>query len=87
MKTITPESLADVEFQLNWNSKDARHEERLFTTINLWRDIFPPGFYAALLGKIPGDKIGPFMYDREKSAFTNRSGRPHHLEPPSVPVR
>ena len=67
MKTITPESLADVEFQLNWNSKDARHEERLFTTINLWRDIFPPGFYAALLGKIPGDKIGPFTYDREKA--------------------
>ncbi len=64
MKTITKESLAEVEFQLNWKSSYGTHEERLFTTTNLWRDIFPPGFYDQLLGKMPGDRIGPVACGR-----------------------
>jgi len=67
MKKITNESLAEIEFQLNWNSSETSHEERLFTTINLWRDIFPPGLYDQLLGKMPGDTIGPFTYGKDKA--------------------
>lgn len=58
MNIITPDSLAEIEFQLRWKSNEADHEERLLTKVNFWRDILPPGFSDQLVGKLPGDRVG-----------------------------
>ncbi len=66
MNIINDESLADIEFQLKWKSNEAGHEERLFTTVNVWRDILPPGFYDQLVGKKSGDHIKPVTYGKDE---------------------
>lgn len=57
METITQNSLADVEFQMDWKSREASHREILFTKVNVWRDLLPPGMGEELMGKGPGDRI------------------------------
>ncbi|RJP85609.1 MAG: SAM-dependent methyltransferase [Desulfobacteraceae bacterium] len=58
MNVITEDSLADIELQLNWKSNEAEHSEVLFTKMNVWRDILPPGMTGELMGKGPGDRVG-----------------------------
>ena len=57
MDTIIKDSLADIEFRLNWKSSEAEHEEVLFSKVNVWRDILPPDMGDALMGKAPGDRV------------------------------
>jgi SAM-dependent methyltransferase len=57
MNVIKNESLTDIEFRLRWKSEAAEHEERLYTKVNLWRDILPPGLSEKLMGKTPGDQV------------------------------
>ncbi len=57
MNIITNDSLAEIEFQLRWKSNEADHEERLYTTVNVWRDILPPGLSEKLRGRVPGNRI------------------------------
>ena len=49
MSVITEESLANIEFRLYWNSKGADHEERFYKTVNISRDILPPGVTDRLI--------------------------------------
>jgi len=70
MDTITKDSLADIEFQLNWKSSDAEHKEVLFTKVNAWRDILPPGMGDELLGKAPGDRVSA-LYSKDQKLLTS----------------
>jgi SAM-dependent methyltransferase len=66
MNIITDDSLANIEFQLRWKSKDAEHNEKFYTTVNVWRDILPPGLYEQLLGKASGDRVQATYTKEEK---------------------
>lgn len=59
MKSLETNSLAAVQFELNWQSAEASHTELYYAAnVNMWRDIFPPEVEQALLGC------------REKESFT-----------------
>lgn len=55
--TINRDSLADIEFQLRWQSTAARHKEVWFTKWNFWRGMLPPGMEAALMGRGKGERV------------------------------
>lgn len=55
MNLIHPDSIADIEFELKWESRYARHIEKYFSQINFWRDILPEKLKDALVGRCPGD--------------------------------
>ncbi len=57
MDFITKDSLADVEFKLEWQSPEARHMDIFYTKVNFWRDIFPADMAKQLVGGKPGDPI------------------------------
>jgi FKBP-type peptidyl-prolyl cis-trans isomerase 2 len=51
MQKLTRNSLASMEFELNWQSREAEHTEHFFAPkVNLWRDIFPAEVEKALIG-------------------------------------
>lgn len=54
---IGSESIADVEFSLNWKSGDASHREVCFRRINFWRDIMPEDLYSMFMGSFEGDRF------------------------------
>ncbi|WP_031387115.1 methyltransferase domain-containing protein [Desulfonatronum thiodismutans] len=58
MSGLGEHSLTTLELALEWQSPESRHLERyLARRVNLWRDVFPPGFKEALLGKSAGDTV------------------------------
>jgi len=51
MKTLESNSLAAMEFELSWQSKEARHSELYYApNVNMWRDIFPAEVEKEILG-------------------------------------
>jgi SAM-dependent methyltransferase len=66
MNVIKNESLADIEFRLRWKNDTAGHEERLYTKVNLWRDILPPGLSEQLIGKFTGDQVEASYSKKDK---------------------
>jgi methyltransferase family protein len=70
MNIITDESLADIEFRLKWKSDEADHEERLYSTVNIYRDILPPGFADRLTGKGKADRIET-RYDKTENLLAS----------------
>ncbi len=75
MNIITDDCLANIEFQLRWKSKDAEHNENFYTTVNLWRDILPPGLHDQLLGKASGDVVQASYSKEEKLLESNPSNK------------
>ncbi|MFW6315462.1 MAG: methyltransferase domain-containing protein [Desulfohalobiaceae bacterium] len=58
MRALDRDSFATLEFNLQWQSRYAEHQERfLARKVNIWRDMFPPGLEEALMGKKPGDRL------------------------------
>ncbi len=57
MKTITPDSLVPMTFDLRWKSDDAAHTERFFSQVNLWRDLLPGDLKTELMASAPGDRF------------------------------
>lgn len=58
MAYITQENLADVTFQLDWQSKEACHTEVYAAQgVSLWRDWLPERLRAALMGKHMGETV------------------------------
>ncbi|MFW6005490.1 MAG: hypothetical protein ACOCPN_03330, partial [Desulfonatronovibrionaceae bacterium] len=50
MNRISINSLATIEFEVSWQSRQARHREKyLARKVNMWRDIFFPGMKETLL--------------------------------------
>lgn len=66
MSKIKMESLADLFFNLHWQSDEAQHTECYqANNVNFWRDDLPRELVAALQGKEPGERV----------AFQNDVGR------------
>ncbi|KPK28708.1 MAG: hypothetical protein AMJ61_01350 [Desulfobacterales bacterium SG8_35_2] len=51
MKILENKSLASIEFELNWQSPEAKHSELYYApNVNMWRDIFPAKVEKEILG-------------------------------------
>ncbi|ABW67344.1 methyltransferase domain-containing protein [Desulfosudis oleivorans] len=58
MKSITPDALASIEFEMAWNHGNVSHTDTyLARKVNFWRDFFPNGFCEAMTGRQPGDIV------------------------------
>ena len=90
MTSITLDSVADVAFQLKWNSAHAAHTEGYAArNVNLWRDWLPENLRRSLLGRQPWEKTavdfapgelfgkddGLLTIDRRQFSLAPKSGR------------
>jgi SAM-dependent methyltransferase len=90
MESINMDSIADVVFQLKWNSAHAAHREYYAARgINLWRDWLPENVRQSLIGKhaweqasvefAPGELFGssggPRKIDRKRFSMAPKAGR------------
>ncbi len=58
MQKMNCYSRATVEFSLEWQSNDVRHQDNLWTEqVNMWRDFFVPELAKALDGKGEGEEV------------------------------
>ena len=58
MTRIGKDTLADLVFQLNWESACAHHSDTYAgQSVNLWRDMLPRQLYDRLLGKSQGESL------------------------------
>ena len=58
MKSISPESLANVKFEMQWKSFRATHTEIYEAQgLNMWRDCLPETLLKELAGKSSGEII------------------------------
>ncbi len=57
MKTITPNSLVSMAFDLHWKSNEAEHTDRFWRPVNLWRDLLPEPLGSKLMAGAPGDRF------------------------------
>ena len=56
MNHIDKDSLAEIEFQLQWKSNEANHVDTSLQMINFWRDILPHPLHESLMGAATGDR-------------------------------
>lgn len=90
MDQIELESIADIVFQLKWNSQNASHKECYAArNVNLWRDWLPDSVRQTILGKraweqchlnfspgeLFGNNGGQLKIDRKQLSMPPRSGR------------
>jgi hypothetical protein len=82
MSKISSDSLANIEFRLNWKGRDAAHTEVYYgQRINLWWDIFPAKLLEQLLSTSVSDRVEyvlepddtRFLYDPKKRFFVRQS--------------
>jgi SAM-dependent methyltransferase/FKBP-type peptidyl-prolyl cis-trans isomerase 2 len=58
MGPITSDAIADLRFEMEWESEQATHREVYAAMdVNIWRDHFPPELSRALMGKSPGETV------------------------------
>jgi len=48
-------SLADIEFRMKWESREASHTDASLVMINFWRDLLPEAVFDALMGAREGE--------------------------------
>lgn len=66
MNAIGPDTIADLFFQLTWESTAVRHTDAYAGRhINFWRDLLPSHLYQSLLGKHTGDEVRIGLKARE----------------------
>ena len=90
MQAIDLNSIADIVFQLKWNSRHAAHNECYAARgVNLWRDWLPENVRQSVMGKqsweqtgvgfspgeLFGNNDGPLKLDRRQFAMEPRTGR------------
>jgi SAM-dependent methyltransferase/FKBP-type peptidyl-prolyl cis-trans isomerase 2 len=82
MHKISSDSIANIEFRLNWKSKDADHTEVYYgERVNFWSDIFPKALHEQLLLASVADRVeydlkpdnSRFIYDPKKRFFIKQS--------------
>ncbi|MBA2880542.1 SAM-dependent methyltransferase/FKBP-type peptidyl-prolyl cis-trans isomerase 2 [Desulfosalsimonas propionicica] len=56
MNEINQNSLADIEFQMRWISREAEHTDSTLVMVNFWRDLLPDAIYEGLMGAGTGDE-------------------------------
>ena len=55
---INDDSLASIEFRLNWEKNDVRHTDAVYAQrVNFWRDLFPQPLHRELMGSVAGDTV------------------------------
>ncbi len=58
MNGIDKDAIADIHFEMSWESAEATHSEHYEAyNINFWRDCMPEDLLARLNGKAAGDVI------------------------------
>ena len=58
MKKLHEKSRAIIEFELEWQSKDARHIDGYWADpVNFWRDCLDQSLYTSLMGKEENGKV------------------------------
>ncbi len=58
METLTNMNRAVIEFELEWQSKDAHHVDAYWADpVNFWRDILKEPLFDSLIGKTTGQKV------------------------------
>lgn len=58
MSAINQDSLATLEFQLNWRSEETRHTELYFARkVNFWRDLLPEEMRQVLVRRHSGEYV------------------------------
>jgi FKBP-type peptidyl-prolyl cis-trans isomerase 2/SAM-dependent methyltransferase len=66
MDKITPDSLANISFELIWQKNNITHTEHFYgRRINFWRDCFPTELYEKLLNKAVGEKVTFYLQPNE----------------------
>ena len=79
MYPITPDTTADLFFQLTWQSANARHADAFSARrVNFYRDLLPPETYPALMHKSAGDEIA-ISYAPGQFVSAAASTDPHRL--------
>ena len=55
---INDDSLASIEFRLNWEKNDVHHTDAVYAhRVNFWRDLFPRPLLSELIGAVAGDTV------------------------------
>jgi len=58
MMGINDDSLASIEFRLDWEKNGVRHTDALYAQrVNFWRDLFPEALRREFMGAFPGDTV------------------------------
>ncbi len=58
MHRINQDAIADIHFEMSWESAEALHSEHFEAYhINFWRDCMPEDLLARMNGKAAGDVI------------------------------
>lgn len=74
MTTIESNCLADLYFQLSWNSSDAHHNDAYVgRNVNFWRDLLPRRLMDRLWRLAPGDQLDMTFAPGE--SFSNGNAR------------
>jgi len=97
MATIGTNAIADLFFQINWNSGDARHTDAYAgRMVNFWRDLMPRRLQTKLLHKRPGDRLelgftpGELFTNgtaQDLRKLTRRQFLPSAIDPPNLRPR
>jgi SAM-dependent methyltransferase len=77
---INDDSLASIEFRLNWEKNDVRHTDAVYAQrVNFWRDLFPESLRRELMGSYAGDTLSQSFAPGDLVALPDE--RQHHTVP------
>jgi SAM-dependent methyltransferase len=77
---INDDSLASIEFHLNWEKNDVHHTDAVYAQrVNFWRDQFPAALRRKLMGSAAGDTLSQSFQAGELVALPDE--RQRHMVP------
>ncbi|HMA85673.1 MAG TPA: methyltransferase domain-containing protein [Desulfosalsimonadaceae bacterium] len=79
MNRIDKDTLAEIEFQVKWDSNEAEHTDTSLHLVNFWRDMLPGALYEELMGAASGDRIAVRFAPGNGVSDYNPQNR-HHLK-------
>lgn len=78
MNRIDRDSLAEIEFQLRWRSRDGEHTDAAVKRVNFWRDWLPGPVFEELMGASHGD-CKTFRFPASQAAGEHSERDRHRL--------
>ena len=79
---INDDSLASIEFRLNWEKNGVHHTDAVYAQrVNFWRDLFPESLRRELMGSFAGDTLSQSFEPGDLVALPDE--RQRHLVPHS----
>ena len=79
MNRIDKDTLAEIEFQVKWQSNEAFHTDTSLHLVNFWRDMLPEVIYEELMGAASGDRK-TFRLAPGKGLSNYNPQNRHHLK-------